>query len=209
MYDATLHQPTPPNLAPSSFHSGPSHLSTSPDSRQLPSAASSSSSSSSSYSTPDSLFEEARRRSLGSMSSQGSNGQAISLLSAFESDSVFGFTKAAALPAVEPVSLGVSPTSHFDDADEGLPYLASNVSPSSSISTSVSRGEATPRAELPPPVWPLTTFKPEPDRHDAGEPMDMNHRDMSFVSRITPSKHDRSRDTSLRRDGSWRKKHAR
>ncbi|OCF35111.1 hypothetical protein I316_03151 [Kwoniella heveanensis BCC8398] len=87
------------------------------------------------------------------------------------------------------------------------PFIAAQqTSPSSSTtSTAPSKGESTPRAEIPPPVWPLAATNAR--RHDySAEPLAMTTSD-NDPSAATEDV-SMSRKSSLKRGSSWRRKHA-
>ncbi|KAK8858769.1 hypothetical protein IAR55_002998 [Kwoniella newhampshirensis] len=89
--------------------------------------------------------------------------------------------------------------SHHDQLPAVLsPHEETPSSPSdSTTSTALSKGESTPRAELPPPVWPLSAASPR-RQGMFDEPMTM----------VTDGSSTVSRNPSLKRASSWRKKHA-
>jgi hypothetical protein len=75
-------------------------------------------------------------------------------------------------------------------------------SPASSVTSSApSKGEMTPRAELPQPVWPLTTASRRTKQAEGEGGVGPTN---PTLSEAVPS-----RSASLNRAGSWRRKHAR
>ncbi|OCF57040.1 hypothetical protein L486_05897 [Kwoniella mangroviensis CBS 10435] len=88
--------------------------------------------------------------------------------------------------------------------EKNPPFLAApngvnQISPSSSTA---SKGECTPRAEIPPPVWPHTSSSSPARKSDYYE------EPSAMASTGDESKSSTTRKPSLRRNGSWRRKHA-
>ncbi|WRT67982.1 uncharacterized protein IL334_004957 [Kwoniella shivajii] len=74
----------------------------------------------------------------------------------------------------------------------------------STSSTPHSKGEATPKAERPPPIWPLASTSANVKRSDyCAEPLTMSTTDKEGEQ--VPST---VRKPSIKRNGSWRRKHA-
>ena len=104
-------------------------------------------------------------------------------------------------------------TDHIEQYQNYL-FPDGSISPASSVtSTSASKGEATPRAELPPPVWPLTNMTPAGTADMVAPPEHMEQDsdamdvDGELPDAIQPGGKWHS---SYRHDGSsWRRKHGR
>ncbi|RSH90918.1 hypothetical protein EHS25_010094 [Saitozyma podzolica] len=86
-------------------------------------------------------------------------------------------------------------------------------SPASSVTSSApSKGEMTPRAELPQPVWPLTAASPRKSgkaKQTEGEGKGEGKGEgVGFATNPSLSEGGPVRSASLNRAGSWRRKHA-
>ncbi|WWC88637.1 uncharacterized protein L201_003550 [Kwoniella dendrophila CBS 6074] len=102
-----------------------------------------------------------------------------------------------------PSNLDTFPTTSIPNHDQRLVSSPS----SSTTSTAPSKGECTPRAELPAPIWPHASASASSPARNSGffnESFSMSRSD----NQLEEPKPSTVRKPSLRRGGSWRRKHA-